>query len=194
MAGESQRTSVDKAAFRRFLQWLGEGAGSDGEAYLTMHRRLVSYFDRKDCAFPQELADETLNRVARRLQEEGSLTGPSPARYCYIVARFVLLEYRRQARPADIDFHDPVGSHVQIQSATLSGNQLTLSGFITESRNASLVGQPVRIDGTLEGASVEQLTVTIGGAIFNGAGQVSKTLTPPSPFVPVPFPNVGGAP
>jgi DNA-directed RNA polymerase specialized sigma24 family protein len=60
-----------------------------------MRRRLVVYFDRKNCPSPDELADETLNRVARRLEEEGSITTDTPAHYCHIVARFVFLEYLR---------------------------------------------------------------------------------------------------
>jgi DNA-directed RNA polymerase specialized sigma24 family protein len=43
-----------------------------------------------------QLADETLNRVARRLDEEGgNIETETPARYCYIVARFVFMEYLR---------------------------------------------------------------------------------------------------
>jgi DNA-directed RNA polymerase specialized sigma24 family protein len=61
-----------------------------------MRRRLVWYFDRKRCISPGDLADETLNRVARRLEEEGTITGATPARYCYIVAKFVFLEYLRE--------------------------------------------------------------------------------------------------
>jgi DNA-directed RNA polymerase specialized sigma24 family protein len=60
-----------------------------------MHRRLVGYFQRKRCVSPVELADETLNRVARRLSEEGTIEDAAPAQYCYIVARFVFLEYWR---------------------------------------------------------------------------------------------------
>ena len=67
-----------------------------GLKYLEMRRRLVSYFDRKNCATPDELADETLNRVARRLEEEGAIESETPARYCYIVARFVFMEYLRE--------------------------------------------------------------------------------------------------
>ena len=65
-----------------------------------MHRRLVDYFQRKNCVSAADLADETLSRVARRLEEEGRITGVTPAHYCYIVARFVFLENQRQARPA----------------------------------------------------------------------------------------------
>src|SRR5690349_19330270 len=89
--------SADRRAFRRFLAWLDEGTDSGGATYLEMHRRLAAYFDRKNCSSPQDLADETLSRVSRRLEEEGAITGASPARYCYIVARFVFLEHRRHA-------------------------------------------------------------------------------------------------
>jgi len=89
--------SPDQLAFRRFLEWLDEGSDSGGQNYLEMHRRLVTYFDRKNCGSPQELADETLTRVARRLAKEGAITGATPAQYCYIVARFVFLEHLRQA-------------------------------------------------------------------------------------------------
>ncbi len=60
-----------------------------------MRRRLVSYFGRKRCLSPDDLADETLNRVARRLEEQQVITDAPPARYCYIVAKFVFLEYLR---------------------------------------------------------------------------------------------------
>lgn len=95
--------SPDQRAFCRFLEWLDEGSDSGGQKYLEMHRRLVSYFDRKNCRSPQELADETLSRVARRLEEEGAITGATPAHYCYIVARFVFLEHQRQAPAVPID-------------------------------------------------------------------------------------------
>jgi DNA-directed RNA polymerase specialized sigma24 family protein len=102
-SGERQmETSPDQRAFRRFLEWLDEGSDSGGQKYLEMHRRLVSYFDRKNCLSPQELADETLSRVARRLEEESAITGATPAHYCYIVARFVFLEYQRQVTPLSI--------------------------------------------------------------------------------------------
>ncbi len=85
-------TSVD---FNAFIEWLDGGVASHGGAYVEMHARLVSYFARKGCAAPDTLADETLTRVARRLQEAGQIKDVSPAQYCYIVARFVLLEHLR---------------------------------------------------------------------------------------------------
>lgn len=80
------------------------------------------------------------------------------------------------------DFHDGVGSHVEIQAAILNGDQLTLTGAITESKTPTLVGQPVRIQGKLTGATVEGLTVTIGAAIFNGAGILTREFAAPGPI------------
>lgn len=103
MSDSPSQTKVQKKdrklteqAFNRLLVWLDEGSDSQGQKYLEMRARLVAYFDRKNCSSPDELADQTLNRIARRLEEEGITEDDAPARYCYIVARFVFLEYLRR--------------------------------------------------------------------------------------------------
>jgi RNA polymerase sigma factor (sigma-70 family) len=85
-------------ALSRLLEWLDDGVESNGERYLEMHRRLVSYFDRRNRFAADELADETLRRIARTLEQSGVIITRPPARYCYVVARFVLLEDIRRAR------------------------------------------------------------------------------------------------
>ena len=87
----------DAGAFHRLLVWLDEGVDSQGQRYVEMRRRLADYFDRRGAPSPEALADETLNRVARRLDETGAIDDIVPARYCYITAKFVLLESLRQA-------------------------------------------------------------------------------------------------
>jgi DNA-directed RNA polymerase specialized sigma24 family protein len=95
---------LNQSSFKQLLNWLDQESDSGGERYVEMRNRLVSYFDRKNCASPDDLADETLNRVARRLEEKGEVVTDSPAHYCYIVARFVLLEYlREEKRRAPLD-------------------------------------------------------------------------------------------
>jgi len=96
--------SPTPASLRQLLNWLDEGKDSGGERYLEIRRRLVSYFDRKNCDHPDDLADETLNRVMRRLEEEGSIDNTPPARYCYIVAKFVFLEEVRRPKQCEGDF------------------------------------------------------------------------------------------
>jgi DNA-directed RNA polymerase specialized sigma24 family protein len=90
---------VSPDAFRRLLQWLDDGGDSGGEQYLEMRRRLTGYFDRKNCIAADELVDETLNRIARKLEEKGEITEISRLHYCYIVAKFVFLENVRQSKP-----------------------------------------------------------------------------------------------
>ena len=97
---------LTEEAFHQLLNWLDQGTDSSGETYLEMRRRLVSYFDRKDCNSPDELADETLNRVARRLEEEGSIDSSSPAHYCYIVAKFIFLEYLRRTERNELGINE----------------------------------------------------------------------------------------
>lgn len=90
------------AAFHRLLTWLDGDTDSDGRSYLEMRRRLVAFFDRKNCQQPDTMTDETLNRVARRLEEEGAIDSETPARFCYIVARFVFLESLRHERKREL--------------------------------------------------------------------------------------------
>ncbi len=101
---EKKDSSPTADGFRQFLDWLDEGMNSGGEKYLEMRRRLVAYFDRKNCHAPDDLADETLNRVARRLREKGAIPDTPPARYCYITAKFVFLEYLRSGAHRETSF------------------------------------------------------------------------------------------
>jgi len=90
---------LSHTAFTRLLAWLDNGVDSQGEKYLEIRRRLASYFDRRNRPFPDDLADETLNRIGRTLQHDGVITVTPQERYCYVVAKFVLLEdIRREQR------------------------------------------------------------------------------------------------
>jgi DNA-directed RNA polymerase specialized sigma24 family protein len=103
---------ITKVAFTRLLEWLDDGVESHGERYLEMRRRLVSYFDRRNRLAADDLADETLTRVGRTLEQTGAIATKPPARYCYVVARFVLLEdVRRDPRhvPLDESWHGAAG-------------------------------------------------------------------------------------
>lgn len=93
---QNRGAHLREQTFRRLLAWLDQGVDTNGQSYLAIRERLLGYFDRKNCLHADELADETLNRVARRLDEEGgNIETETPAKYCYIVARFVFMEYLR---------------------------------------------------------------------------------------------------
>ena len=93
-----EEPTLTQFAFGQLLTWLDDGVNSHGERYIEMRRRLVAYFERRNRPDPDSLADETLNRIARTLQVEGVIATRPPARYCYVVARFVLLEDYRHVR------------------------------------------------------------------------------------------------
>jgi DNA-directed RNA polymerase specialized sigma24 family protein len=125
-AGFQQQWSPSRNAFRQLLHWLDEGTDSGGEKYLETRRRLVQYFDRKNCISPDELADETLNRVARRLAEEPTITETTPARYCYIAARFVFLEYLRRPGRTQVSLEDSrIAAPEPDRAADAQGKRLT---------------------------------------------------------------------
>ena len=92
---------LTEPAFRRLLVWLDGSVDSQGETYLEMRRRLIAYFDRRNAASPDELADETFNRVANTL-EQSTIAVTPPARYCYVVARLVFLEDVRRRESAHV--------------------------------------------------------------------------------------------
>jgi RNA polymerase sigma factor (sigma-70 family) len=126
MAAGSQDRSESAIGFQRFLDWLDGGVSSDGAKYLEIRTRLVRYFDRKNCVAPDDMADETLARVARRLREEGGNIDAAPAQYCYIVARYVFLEYLRDVgrRAVSLEALPEIGSLVSPTSEGEEAPQL----------------------------------------------------------------------
>lgn len=106
--------AISESAFHGLIKWLDEGGNSDGRRYVEMSRRLADYFDRKNCLNSLELADETLNRVARRLEEE-AIVIETPAKYCYIVAKYVFLEDLR----AKDRYPVPIDEGVALRSSSL---------------------------------------------------------------------------
>jgi DNA-directed RNA polymerase specialized sigma24 family protein len=99
------------ASFHRLLSWLNgeeeeEDIVSGGQKYEEMRQKLISYFDRRDCRSPEDLADETLNRVALKLDEKGSITNVTPAQFCFIKAKQVLHEYWRRPDLKEIALED----------------------------------------------------------------------------------------
>ena len=92
-AGSTARWSLTREALARLLERLGPDPETAGSAYESLRVRLVDYFDWKGAQRPEVAADETLDRIARRL-EEGETIARVEA-YAYGVARLVLLEHLR---------------------------------------------------------------------------------------------------
>jgi DNA-directed RNA polymerase specialized sigma24 family protein len=83
--------------FEGLLLRLAPDRESAGLRYEELRRRLVAVFEYRRCPHPEELADETLDRAARRLAQLGDdFVGSDPARFVFGVAWNVAREsYRR---------------------------------------------------------------------------------------------------
>jgi DNA-directed RNA polymerase specialized sigma24 family protein len=98
----SERTSrwaLTQESIDKLLAHLGEDHETAGLAYQELRGKLIIFFEGYRCSDAEELADVTLNRVARKLCE-GEIIH-KPRLYALSVARFVLSEYwRRQEKSA----------------------------------------------------------------------------------------------
>lgn len=67
------------------------------QQYEDLRRKLVKFFDWRRAAMPEDLADQALDRLARKIEEGGVRENPSS--YAYGIARMLLLEQgKHQAR------------------------------------------------------------------------------------------------
>ena len=77
-------------AFQRLLSCLDADHERAGAKYEAIRRKLVKSFDWRGAHFPEECADETINRIIRKLEAGGSIRDIPT--YCYGIARLVFLE------------------------------------------------------------------------------------------------------
>jgi DNA-directed RNA polymerase specialized sigma24 family protein len=86
---------LTKEAFDALLAWLDPEREEAGRKYEQIRERLIKIFTCRGCFEPEDMADETINRVSKRLNEIQSTYEGDPARYFYGVASKVLMEYQR---------------------------------------------------------------------------------------------------
>lgn len=69
-----------------------------GEVYESIRQGLVSYFKSQQCPIPEELADEVVDRTARKFREAHDLS-----KFIRGIARRVCSEYFRQSKTVTIN-------------------------------------------------------------------------------------------
>jgi DNA-directed RNA polymerase specialized sigma24 family protein len=80
------------------LSFLDQDREQAARRYQTMYRKLLHLFEWRGCAFPDELADETINRVAKKLSEGTEIQAEDPYRYFAGVAHWVFMEVIRKEK------------------------------------------------------------------------------------------------
>jgi len=83
-------------SFFRLLARLNADPMLAGEEYEKLRARLIYFFERKGCRTPAELSDETINRIARKVEE--GIEIEDVFKFSYGVARLVLLEHWRDPK------------------------------------------------------------------------------------------------
>jgi DNA-directed RNA polymerase specialized sigma24 family protein len=163
--------SLSPQGFDRLLAVLDGDREQAGLKYEALRRKLLRFFDWRDCRPAEELADETLDRVARKLAEgvEIRLTDPGP--YVYAVARNVAREVQsREARqpspgpltPSTEQVADPDGAEDQKVVHALDCLERCLEGLPPETRRMLLLYHADDRRGRLRQRLVEGLRLAPG--------------------------------
>src|SRR5262245_52537956 len=82
--------ALTEEAFAKLMDRLDADRERAGERYEELRRTLLRFFEWRGASFPEERADETLNRVARKLDEGMAIA--EIGQYSMGIARLVLLE------------------------------------------------------------------------------------------------------
>ena len=89
--------NLTPVSFDSLLAFLGPDRESAALAYIELRRALFTYFAIRGMSSPDEMADETINRVTARLAEIAREYEGDPALYFYGVCQRVHQEYLRKA-------------------------------------------------------------------------------------------------
>lgn len=87
---------LTQAAFDKLLTCLDGDREGAGEKYEDLRLKLVKFFDYRGSLTPDEHADETLNRVTRKVDEGEEIENLQA--YCYGIARLLFLDVLKERK------------------------------------------------------------------------------------------------
>jgi RNA polymerase sigma factor (sigma-70 family) len=90
------RWSLTQEAFDLLLAQLDCDREHAGIKYEALRRKLVKFFEWRGCTVPEDLADDTMNRIAKNLEAGEKIITLNA--YCLGIARNVFLESLRTRR------------------------------------------------------------------------------------------------
>jgi DNA-directed RNA polymerase specialized sigma24 family protein len=98
MEGFKKDWVVTQASFDRMLTHLDPDRENAGRRYLQIREKLCKFFQWRNCPTPDDLADQTIDRVARRLDEGAEIRSGDVYLFFHGVAINVLREYWKLAQ------------------------------------------------------------------------------------------------
>lgn len=117
-------------AFAKLLAGFDPNPERAGAKYESIRTALLKFFDWQGAFFPEELADETFNRVARKLDEGAELQ--DPATYCHGVARLVLLESRKRAENRHVELDETIEIPAKPETDAADERQISFERCLNE--------------------------------------------------------------
>lgn len=97
-----EKSDLTQEMFDRLLSWLDPNRERAGRKYEEIRQGLIKVFTWRKCGDPETLADDTINRVALKVETLASIYTGDPALYFYGVAKRVLLEHFKQGSAAHV--------------------------------------------------------------------------------------------
>jgi DNA-directed RNA polymerase specialized sigma24 family protein len=98
---------LSKYSFEQFLAILDANPELAGQKYEALRLRLVKFFEWRACSFAEDLADETIDRVARKIDAGEQIV--DYIGYTYQVAKLLYLEnLKRKAKEQAVVINMPV--------------------------------------------------------------------------------------
>jgi DNA-directed RNA polymerase specialized sigma24 family protein len=88
-----QKWALNQEAFDKLLVAFDVDRETAGRKYLEIRNNLTRFFEWRGCSFPEDHADETINRMAKRVFEGEAILNHSG--YAMGVARLLLLEINK---------------------------------------------------------------------------------------------------
>jgi DNA-directed RNA polymerase specialized sigma24 family protein len=136
LPNRKKRWSLTQDTFDTLLAHLDSSRELAGAKYITLRSKLVKFFECRGCLYPEDLADETINRVAKKLCEgniENVIT------YHFGVARMLFKETlsereREWAALNDLRSFQPISEDQQKHDTRLECFNICLQSLPAESR------------------------------------------------------------
>jgi RNA polymerase sigma factor (sigma-70 family) len=93
-----RQSAITQDNFDKLLAWLDADCDRAGNRYEEIRQSLIKIFTWRGCNEAEDMADEVINRVAKKVPELAAIYKGDPALYFYGIAKNVLLEYRLQEK------------------------------------------------------------------------------------------------
>jgi DNA-directed RNA polymerase specialized sigma24 family protein len=104
---KSDPDEISQEQFDQLLHWLDPDRDKAAVRYEWIRKRLIKIFVSRGSTIPEELADKTINRVARKLQEIRATYVGEPANYFAGVAGNIFRESLRKEKVPAIGMPEP---------------------------------------------------------------------------------------